>query len=155
MSREIMAGTLMLAVLLGVFFFVHTQKLNQPTTTNGLQLIAKFNKADGIVNGSKVRISGLDVGKVTNITLDPYYRVILTLSFNRDIDLPEDTAAVIETEGLVGNKYIELTVGGDEETLTDNATLLYTQDALLLDELLERFLGWMRTKKGVQLNDGE
>ena len=80
--------------------------------------------------------------------LDTFYRVILTLSFNGPINLPTDTAALIETNGLVGAKFIELIPGGEEENLKHGNTIRYTQDVLLIDDLLNHVLEFMRKRKG-------
>lgn len=155
-QREIMAGVLLIAGLILLLFVVHTRQM----TTAGesqFQLYATFNKADGITKGSAVRLAGIPVGKVTQTQLDPYYRVKMTLSLNKDFNLSTDTGAVIETDGLMGSKYIELTPGGDDELLENKDSIVYTQDALLLDELLNRFLEMMRAKKGLvtEGNEGE
>ncbi len=155
-QREIMAGILLVAGLILLLFVVHTRQVDSSSDTH-FHLYATFNKADGITKGSAVRLAGIPVGKVTQTELDPYYRVKMTLSFPKNLNLSTDTGAVIETDGLIGNKYIELTPGGDEELLENEDSIVYTQDALLLDELLNRFLEMMRAKKGLvtEGNEGE
>ena len=88
--------------------------------------------------------------------LDPYYRVKITLSLNKKLQLPMDTAALIQTNGLVGNKYIALVPGGDDAFLKDEGMISYTQDVLLIDDLLARLVDFMRAKKGIanEIADG-
>ncbi len=151
-QKNFWAGVVLIAVLVGVVMVSYQRK---KTTLPSAELVlsATYNKADGLNVGAPVRLAGTMVGRVSDIQLDSFYRVKATLSFPQKIDLPLDTAAMIETDGLVGSKYIELLPGGEEELLTTGDVFMYTQDVLLLDELLERFLGWMRLKKGIVENE--
>lgn len=146
-QHELWAGVILMAVLVVLASSIYFKK-KLLTPVSAFDLYATFNKVDGITKGSTVRLNGLPVGKVSEMSLDPYYRVQMKLSFPKKVALPEDTAAIIETDGLVGNKYIELIPGGEEEILSSGDHLAYTQDVLLLDELLSRFLEFMRIKKG-------
>ena len=116
-------------------------------------LYATYNKVDGINVGSDVRLAGVKVGYVAMSRLDDFYRVQMSFIIPKAIDLPVDTAAIIETDGLVGGKYVELLPGGDDEMMKSGDHFLYTQDVLLLDELLNRFIDWMRVKKGIPAED--
>jgi phospholipid/cholesterol/gamma-HCH transport system substrate-binding protein len=145
--KETIAGLIVLICFVSLFVFVYNRKQIKPEATN-FQLYARFNKVDGIKEGAIVQLSGIPVGHVTDMVLDPFYRVILTLSFNKPMNLPTDTAALIETNGLVGAKFIELVPGGEEENLKNGGTLGYTQDVLLIDDLLNHVLEFMRKRKG-------
>ena len=112
-------------------------------------MYATYNKADGINIGSEVRLAGIEVGRVSDVQLDEFYRVFATLALKPNLQLPVDSAAIIETDGIVGGKYIELLPGGELDIMQNGDSFMYTQDVLLLDELLERFIGIMRAKKGI------
>lgn len=145
--KETVAGIIVLFCFIALFGFVYNRKQIKPEATN-FQLYARFNKVDGIKEGAIVQLGGIPVGYVTDMVLDPFYRVILTLSFNKPVNLPTDTAAVIETNGLVGAKFIELIPGGEEDNLKNKSTIGYTQDVLLIDDLLNHVLEFMRKRKG-------
>ncbi len=147
-NRDFWAGIILISCLALLLFLVHLRKEFLAPQAQ-FELFAIFNKVDGITEGSVVRLSGTPVGQVSQMELDPYYRIKMTLSFPKPIALPDDTAAIIETNGLVGNKHIELVPGGNDKMLENGETIVYTQDVLLLDELLSRFLEWMRLKKGI------
>ena len=100
------------------------------------------------MNGAEVRVAGLKVGHVAAQKLNEQYGVRMTLSFDKPLELSTDSSANIETDGLLGAKYVELSPGGDDENLTNGGEIIYTQDALLLDELLEKVNDYMRAKKG-------
>ena len=147
-QRDFWAGVFLVALL--VFVLSFSYKHNVPQNPLGSTILyATYSKADGINIGSDVRLGGVKVGYVSSSNLDNYYHVKMSFVITEKIDLPIDSAAIIETDGLVGNKYIELLPGADEEMMQSGSHFLYTQDVLLLNELLERFLDWMRIKKGV------
>ena len=148
-TKEILAGVFLVLALMFVLFSVY-QKKQYEADSDDFYLEAVFNKVDGIVEGSRVRLAGIDVGYVSNLELDRYFRVKATLSFNHELHIPTDSGAIIKSDGLAGAKYIELDAGGDEEFLAKGEFLAYPQDALRLDELLGRFLDWMRIKKGIK-----
>lgn len=148
-TKEILAGVFLVLALMFILFSVYRKKQYE-SDSDDFYLSAVFNKVDGIVEGSRVRLAGIDVGYVSNLELDRYFRVKATLSFNHELKIPTDTGAIIKSDGLAGAKYIELDAGGDEEFLVKGDFLAYPQDALRLDELLGRFLDWMRIKKGIK-----
>ncbi len=151
-QRNFVAGVILVFLLCGTLFVSYQHK-QKAVPSAVLTLHATFNKADGVNVGSSVRLAGKQIGRVMSTELDEFYRVKMTFAFPNYVPLPVDSAAMIETDGLVGNKYIELLAGGDEEFLQNGDEFLYTQDVLLLDQLLERFLGWMRIKKGIVENE--
>ena len=79
---------------------------------NGYTVTAKFARIDGIRVGTDVRRSGIKIGAVLSQTLEPVtYRAVLLLGIDKSVKRPVDTIAKITTEGLLGNKYVELEVG--------------------------------------------
>ena len=150
-QKEFIAGLFMVSALIFVLFFFFQHKENFVSPDN-LVVYATYNKVDGINIGSSVRLAGTSIGHVSDIQLDEYYRVRMTFTLNKDVPLPLDSAAMIETNGLLGGKYIEVLPGGQEELMESGDYFFYTQDVLLIDELLDRFLSLMRIKKGVVEN---
>jgi phospholipid/cholesterol/gamma-HCH transport system substrate-binding protein len=117
-------------------------------SSDGYTLAARFNRADGISVGSSVRVSGTVVGKVVAQTLDDRYRAVLTLRLRSDVQLTSDTAAVIYTDGLLGAKYVELKLGGDDCMLKPGQEIQYTQDAVVIEDLLDMIIQQARAKRG-------
>lgn len=148
-QKDFWAGVILVALLVFVLSFSYKRNVPQ-TSSNGLVLYATYSKADGINAGSDVRMAGVKVGYVAASELVDFFHVKMTFVITQKLDLPIDTAAVIETDGLVGAKYVELLPGGEEEMMQPGGEFLFTQDVLLLDELLDRFVSWMRVKKGVE-----
>jgi phospholipid/cholesterol/gamma-HCH transport system substrate-binding protein len=107
------------------------------TNGDGLQLVAKFDKVDGLQVGSDVRMSGIKVGTVTSQILDPEtYRAVIGISIRDNIVLPEDSSAKIAAESLLGGSYLDLEAGGAEDMLEDGDEITYTQSSVSLMDLI-------------------
>ncbi len=117
------------------------------------QLYARFNRTDGLLVGDAVRLAGMDIGRVVSARLDNNFKAVLTLEVKDQIRLPEDSSAAIVSSGVMGNKYIEIEPGGSEDMLSPGSEFSYTQDAMVLEELIERIIGIGKAKR--QNQNGE
>lgn len=113
---------------------------------------ATFNRTDGLSVGDKVRMAGIDIGYVENSVLEDDFRATLTLKIHNDIQIPDDSGAAIVSSGIMGNKYIEIEPGGSEDYIADGGYFSFTQDAMVLEELIDRIiaLGKARLQSGAQ-----
>ena len=111
------------------------------------QLYARFNRTDGLMVGDLVRLAGMDVGRVVDAKLDDNFKAVLTLEIRDTIQLPDDSSAAIVSSGIMGNKYIEIEPGGSEDMLQAGSELSYTQDAMVIEELIERIIGIGKAKR--------
>ena len=119
-------------------------------TTNGnlglgggsYQLIAKFSNVGDLRSHAPVKIGGVVVGEVAKISLDrKNYSAVVTLALDPTYkNLPADTSAKILTAGLLGERYIGLDPGGDPETLPSGGEIVYTQSAVVLEDLISKFV---------------
>ena len=114
----------------------------QVSTQKGYQLIAYFSEVGGLTVRAPVTISGITVGRVAAIELDPdSFEAKVTININdATLQLPEDTSASILTAGLLGEKYLGLFPGGLDEVLVDQDIIGQTQSALILENLVSKFL---------------
>lgn len=103
-------------------------------------LNARFNRTDGLLVGDLVRLAGVNVGKVVNARLDDNFKAILTLEIKDGINLPDDSSASIVSTGMMGPKYIEIEPGGSEDLIPRGGEFAYTQDAMVVEELLDRIV---------------
>lgn len=101
----------------------------------------RFNRTDGLLVGDLVRLAGMNIGKVVSARLDENFKAILTLEIREDVQLPDDSSASIVSSGLMGAKYIEIEPGGSEDMIPAGGEFAYTQDAMVLEELLDRIVG--------------
>src|SRR5512142_233386 len=105
------------------------------------QLQAHFTNVGGLKPTASVRSSGVLVGRVTSITLDTErYEAKVTMSIDKRYKFPKDTFANILTSGLLGEQYIGLMAGGDDQMLKDGDEFKKTQSAVVLEELIGKFL---------------
>ncbi len=136
---EIIVGTFVL--LCAGFFFFNSFKSAKIKNNGGYHLIAKFDNAGGIEAGSDVKISGIKVGTVENNTLDEKtYRALLVFSVDQKVKLPTDSSASISSSGLLGEKFLELSPGADEEFLQEGGEVAYTQSSVNFEQLLGKFM---------------
>lgn len=109
---ETILGAAVAAVAVGFFAFAAAQA-GQNTTGGGYDLRASFQRVDGVGVGSDVRISGVKVGVVRSVALDPAtYNAVLTLSVNNGIEVLDDSTARIATDGLLGGGYVSIEPAG-------------------------------------------
>ncbi len=104
------------------------------------ELYATFNRTDGLVIGDQVRLAGIDIGRVVDSRLDNNFRAVLTLNIDSGIEIPDDSSVSIVSSGITGNKYVEIDPGGSEDMLQPNDEFTYTQDAMILEELIDRVI---------------
>jgi len=101
---------------------------------------AMFNRVDGLVNGDDVRVGGVKVGSVTTQRLDANYRAIIGLDISVDVKLPSDSSAAIHTDSLFGSKFVILEPGGEDEMLVSGDMITFTQDAMIVSDLLDQII---------------
>lgn len=125
--------TLMGAVVLAVaaLFLVFAYSRADVGEVRGYTVVAKFDRVDGVKPGADVRISGIKVGSVLNEKLNPdTYLAEIRLSIDPSVKLPKDSAAKILLSGLLGDTYISLSPGGDDQMLKDGDEIQYTQGSV-------------------------
>lgn len=108
-------------------------------------LKANFSNIGGLKVRSRVTIAGVTVGRVTDIVLDTNNdnydaTVIMDVRTNLEDKIPDDSVASIRTAGLIGDNYISITPGGSEVYLRSNDYIYETHSALVLEDLVSKFL---------------
>lgn len=135
-------------ILIAGFFLVFAYKTADIKSVDGYTVYAEFDNSDGLLAGTDVRISGVNVGSIQNIELNKEnYRARATLSIDDSVQLPFDTAAVISSEGLLGGKYLSLEPGADEEALEDGDTIEFTQATPSLEKLIGQAIFSMKSSQ--------
>jgi phospholipid/cholesterol/gamma-HCH transport system substrate-binding protein len=139
-TSEVIAGGVVLAAALG-FLFYAGQSSGLTTRTDGYSLTASFRSVDGISVGTDVRLAGVKVGTITSLDLNPTtYFADATVTVRNDILLPDDSAILISSEGLLGGNYVELVPGGSLTNLEPGAEIEDTQGSVSLIGLLMKFI---------------
>jgi phospholipid/cholesterol/gamma-HCH transport system substrate-binding protein len=136
---EVLTGAAVLVIAAG--FLVYAVAHSGRSAASGYTLYARFDHIDGLTVGSDVQIAGVKVGSVTGARLDPKsFLAIVALTVRDDIHLPTDSAAEIDSESLLGGKYLALTPGGADAQLKAGDTITITQGSISLEQLLGKFI---------------
>lgn len=117
------------------------------------RLYASFNRVDGLRVGNPVMLSGIPIGAVDAMNLGDYYRARVTLRVDSSVALPKDTAAAIHTDGLFGSKFVTLSPGAEEDNLGDGDMIAYTQDSLIVSDLLDLIIAQGKSARGENGSD--
>ena len=138
---EILAGAAVLAAALG-FLAYAGQSAGLTGGTDSYTLTASFRSVDGISAGSDVRLAGVKVGSITGLSLNPQtFFADAVISLDQTILLPDDSAILISSEGLLGGNYVEILPGGSLTNLAPGAEIEDTQGSVSLVSLLLKFVG--------------
>lgn len=136
---EIILGALVLFVA-GAFLIFSYNTANIKSVS-GYAVVADFSGTGGLATGDDVQVSGVKVGTVVDVTLDPQtYLARVHLSVDPDVKLPLDTAALISSESLLGGRYLQLEPGAADEMIEPGGRILYTQAPQNLEQLLGQFI---------------
>ena len=130
MMRNVLETALAAMVLLvaGVFL-AFASNIGNVAPVKGYEVIAKFNSIDGLARGNDVRIGGVKVGTVTDLTIDQKdYRAVVKMEVLLELKLPVDTVVAVVTAGVLGGKYIALIPGKGERSNQDGLRLKKTRD---------------------------
>jgi phospholipid/cholesterol/gamma-HCH transport system substrate-binding protein len=135
---ELLAGAAVLAVAAGFLIWGFGEGFARQS---GYELRASFPDVDGIAVGTEVRLAGVKVGRVSDVQLNPQtYMADARLTIPADIALPSDSAALIQTDGLLGGAYIQIQPGGSPENLEPGDEIEDVQGAVSLLSLMMKFV---------------
>jgi phospholipid/cholesterol/gamma-HCH transport system substrate-binding protein len=142
MKRSVIETILGAVVLVtALFFLLFSYDAADVQSVDGYNIYAHFSGIGGLAVGDDVRVSGVKVGSVKRVDLDPEtYLARVNMSIKPDIQLPEDTAALISSESLLGGKYLALEPGAAEDMLGHEDVIHFTQAPQNLEQLLGQFI---------------
>lgn len=137
---ETIVGFLVLAITTWFFVFAYNSS-NRSKPHDGYILVANFDNAEGIAQGSDVMLAGVKVGYVESLTIDTIsFLAEVKFRIDKYITLPKDSRASIISSGLLGNKFIAITPGSSDDNLKENDNVKYTQSAINLESLIGKFI---------------
>jgi phospholipid/cholesterol/gamma-HCH transport system substrate-binding protein len=136
---ETIVGALVLLVA-GVFVFYAFAKSDR-AGPGGYEILARFDRIDGLKRGADVTVSGVKIGSVTGFDLDrKTYQAVVRMMVSSSVGLPVDTNAKIVSESLLGGMVVVLEPGGDNKMIQAGGEIDKTQGAIPLSELIAKFM---------------
>jgi len=133
-------GALIIVVAVAFTGFINVDDPSD-AATNSYRVAARFVSTDGITIGSDVLMAGIPVGKVVSQHyLSDEQLVLVNMAVQRDIEIPEDSVAMIVSDGVFGSKYIKLSAGGSFDPLGPGDEFEYVQDSVIFEELLQKVI---------------
>lgn len=137
---ETLVGAMVIAVAIGFLAFAYMR--TGSGSLSGYEVNARLPKADGLSVGTDVRLAGIKVGTVTDLTLDgKSYLVTVHMSIRNDIKLPVDSSVLVTQAGFLGGQYLSITPGGDDKMMTPGAFFENAQGSIDVMGLVNRFTG--------------
>ncbi len=138
--RDFLVGCFVLAGLAAVAYLSFQVGGLSWKGPGGLGLVANFDEIGGLKPRAQVVIAGVKVGQVRSITLDRDYRARVDLDVDAGLKLPVDTTASIMTSGLLGDRYVSLQLGGEQELLKPGDKITFTESAVVLERVLGKLV---------------
>lgn len=128
-------------IVVACFFLYFSYKMGDVAQSVGYSVHADFSGIGGLSVGDDVQISGVKIGNVADVSLNPQtYLARVTMTLENSVKLPTDTAALISSKSLLGGRYLALEPGADEELIEDGGRIMYTQAPQNLEQLLGQFI---------------
>ncbi len=144
---EVLVGGAVLAGAIGFLVYAGGITGFDAAGTSDHQYSASFRSIEGVSIGTDVRLGGVKIGTVTELTLNPNtFRAEAEFMIKSNLLLPDDTAAVVSSEGLLGGNFVELLPGGSLENLEPGSEIEDTQSSVGLIELLLKFVSGNRSE---------
>ncbi|HHO47406.1 MAG TPA: outer membrane lipid asymmetry maintenance protein MlaD [Desulfobacteraceae bacterium] len=112
-----------------------------PWLTGGRMYVlqAEFGNISGLKEGADIQIAGVKVGTVKNLTLNEDAYAMVTMQIDRGVQVPLDSIASVKSKGIIGDKYIQITLGGDEQVFAAGETMTDTESVVDLESLISKF----------------
>lgn len=149
MKRSVIETALgALVIVIAICFLMFSIKTADIGQVSGYEVTANFSGIGGLGVGDDVLISGVKVGSVVGVALDPdTYLAKVRMSVDNAVKLPLDTAALISSESLLGGRYLALEPGADEDMIKPGGKIEFTQAPQNLEQLLGQFIFSMQDDK--------
>ena len=137
---EIMVGIFLVIGLLAIgWLALRLGEVSLLTQGSTYTLDAAFNNVSGLKKGSEIQLSGVTIGTVRTISLDKDNMALVSMQLDDKVQLPLDTMASIKTQGIIGDKYIQITLGGDTEMYKSGDVLVDTESTVDIESLISKF----------------
>lgn len=139
-SRDLLVGVFVLMGLAALAYLSLSVGGLSLRPSDGMTIYAAFDEIGGLKPRAPVVISGVKVGQVDSIKLNDDYRARVAMHIEDHLKLPIDSSASIVTSGVLGDRYISIQVGGDEQLLHDGDEITFVESAVILERLIGKLI---------------
>ena len=137
---ETIIGAIVVVVAAAFLYFTYTS--TSSGSFGGYDITARMPRVDGLATGTDVRLSGVKIGSVSGLALDPKtYLVTLHMNIRSDIPIPDDSSLLVTSSGLLGGSYLSISPGGSDKMLAPGGAITNVQGSVDLMGLVGRFIG--------------
>ena len=138
-NLEVLVGIFVVAGLIALgYLSIKLGKL-EVIGNKGYDVVAEFSNVGGLKAGSTVEIAGVEVGRVTDISLKDY-QALVRIRMRQDVKIQDDSIASIKTKGLIGEKYVALTPGGSDKMVKTGGRIRETESAVDFERLISNYI---------------
>jgi phospholipid/cholesterol/gamma-HCH transport system substrate-binding protein len=139
-NLEMVVGLFMI-IGFGAFVYLALQlgEVSFFTDSKTYVLQAEFDNVAGVKKGASVQVAGVVVGEVALVELSDDEVAVLSFKIDNSLQIPIDSMASVKSQGIIGDKYIQLSIGGDEEFFKPGELLTETESSLDIESLISKF----------------
>ncbi|MCL7488139.1 MAG: outer membrane lipid asymmetry maintenance protein MlaD [Desulfobulbaceae bacterium] len=140
MFAEIFVGIFLVAgfVALG-WLALQLGEVSWLTGSNTYSLAAEFGNISGVKSGADVQVAGVRIGTVDELSLNEDAYALVTMKIDRSVEIPIDSIASVKSQGIIGDKFIQISLGGDEEVFRQGEVIRDTESAIDIESLISKF----------------
>ena len=137
-----------IVICVAIFSFMFFYKISDSGEDgDGYFLNAYFQNIEGVAEGNDVKLSGIKIGYIDNVTLENgTYFAVARLKIKKGIDIPSDSRAIVSTSGLLGGKYIRINPGSADDNLQENGKIKITQSSINIEDLISKLMYSLTSK---------
>jgi len=137
-----------IVICVAIFSFMFFYKISDSGEDGeGYFLNAYFQNIEGVAEGNDVKLSGIKIGYIDNVTLENgTYFAVARLKIKKGIDIPSDSRAIVSTSGLLGGKYIRINPGSADDNLQENGKIKFTQSSINIEDLISKLMYSLTSK---------
>jgi len=137
---EMIVGIFVIVGLLAISWLAIKVGQGGTLGESGYPLVANFNDAGGVREGSDIMMAGVIIGRVNAVKLTDNDHATMTLSIQQDVKIAEDAFASIRTKGIIGDRYIRITQGMDDNILGSGDEIEETESAINIEDLISKYI---------------
>ncbi len=131
----------MVVILTALLFLIFGLSLEKKYDSGKIELSAIFENVSGLNIGDKVKLSGIDIGKITNFELEKdAFEVRIEFDVDKNLKLPDDSSAIISSASLFGGKFLDIIPGTSDVFLKNNSTIYDTKSSLSFTEMIGKMI---------------